>query len=77
MSVLAANQGEQLQPVHGWKAQIRDHHIGAIHQLQRLFGRPCLIHLKARRDQVQLDHPAQLLFIVDNQNPLLHFRRGK
>src|SRR5207247_6705664 len=71
------NQREQLQPVHRRQAQIGDHHVGPIDQFQRLLGRSGFVDVEARRDQVQLDHAAQLFFVIDNQNAFFHLRIGR
>src|SRR5215831_11376975 len=76
MRILPPDQLQQFDPVHGGQLQVGDHHVGPIHQPDRLFGRARLIDVEAGRQQVQLDHSAQLLF-VDNQDPFSHFRRGK
>ncbi len=60
------------KPADAGQTQIGDDHVGAIGQLQRVFGRAGLLHFIARGLQLQLDHPAQFLFVFDNQDRGFH-----
>ena len=40
---------------------------------RRFFGRARLVDFEARRDQLQLDDAAELLFVLDHQDASLHW----
>src|ERR1039458_3452940 len=72
LAVLAADQPQKLQAIHVGQFEIGEHHIGAIDNLQGLFGGTGVIHLKARGGQLQPDDAPQLLFVFDNQDAFFH-----
>ena len=72
LRVLAANGAQQLQPIHLRQAQIRQHQIRAVGDLQRFFGSACFLHFETGGCELEFQDAAELLFILDYQDSSLH-----
>jgi hypothetical protein len=63
---------KNLQTVHGGQAQVREHQVGALGELQGGFGGARLLDFKARRSELQLEDAPELFFVLDDQDASLH-----
>src|SRR5574340_553360 len=70
--VLPAHAIEQLQTVHPGQAQVGEHQVGALSELDAFLGRGGLVHLETGAGELQLDYPAQLFLVLDDQYAGLH-----
>ena len=72
LRVLAADQRQKLEAVHVGQLEIGQHQVGAVDDLEPLFGGGRFIDIEARGQQLQLDDAAQFFFVFDDQNAFFH-----
>ena len=70
--ILAVDFGQEIQAAHARQAQIAEHHVGAVDELEPFLGGGGLVDLEARGHELQLQYAAQFLFVFDNQNAFFH-----